>query len=51
MSLATEADDENFNGIDAWISKQRFSHDDYYYYIEDSVIVERMAGDDELEPM
>ena len=41
--MATEANNENFDGIDAWMSKQRFSDDDYYYYIEDGVIVERMA--------
>ena len=51
VSVATEADDENFDGIDAWMSKQGFTDDDYYYYIEDGVIVELMAGDDELEPL
>ena len=51
MSVATEADDENFDGIDAWMSTQGFSDDDYYYYIEEGVIVELMAGDDELETL
>jgi len=51
VSVATEADDENRDGIDAWMSKQGFSDDDYYYYIEDGVIVELMAGDDELGPL
>ena len=49
VSVATEADDENCDGIDAWMSA-RFNDDDYYYYIEDGVIVELMAGDDELDP-
>ena len=46
VSVATEADDENCDGIDAWMSTA--ADDDYYYYIEDGVIVELMAGDDEL---
>ena len=51
VSVATEADDENRDGIDTWMSKQGFSDDDYYYYIEDGVIVELLAGDDELGPL
>ena len=51
VSMSTEADDEDFDGIDAWMSEQGFSDADYHYYIEDGVIVELMAGDDELEPM
>ena len=49
--MSTEADDEDFDGIDAWMSEQGFSDVDYHYYTEDDVIVELMAGDDELEPM
>ena len=45
-----QCDDDAHDGIDAWMSKQGFSDDDYYYYIEDGVIVELMAGDDELDP-
>ena len=48
VSVATGADDENFDWIDAWMSKQGFSDDDYYYYIEEGVIVELMVGDDEM---
>ena len=51
VSMSTEADDENFDGIDAWMSEQGFSDADYYYYIEDGVIVELMARDNELGPM
>ena len=47
----TIEDNENFDGIDSWMSEQGFSDDDYHYYIEDGVIVELMTGNDELEPM
>ena len=33
------------------IAEREFSDDDYHYFIEDSVTVELMSGDDELEPM
>ena len=51
VAMSKEADDENFDGIDAWMSGQGFSDADYHYYIEDGVIVELMVDDDELEPM
>ena len=49
--MSKQANDENFDGIDAWMLEQRFSDADLQYYIEDGVIVELMAEDDELEPM
>ena len=48
---ALENDDEDFDGIDEWMSEQGFSDDECHYYIEDGVVVELMTGDDELEPM
>ena len=51
VSISKQADDENFDGIDAWMLEQRFSDADFHYYIEDGAIVELMVDDDELEPM
>jgi hypothetical protein len=51
VSTSTKADDKNFDGIDAWMSEQGFSDDDYHYFMEDGVIVKLMIVDDELEPM
>jgi hypothetical protein len=49
--MSKKADDANFGGIDVWMSEQGSSDVDYYYYIEDGVIVELMAKDNELGPM